>query len=90
MLSLLLMWLVGTSVMPLVVGGAIGAASKRILHPCTSGLGKQIRWAALAALLVHLALVGSGLLRDGAVLDYASVLAVAVAASVLACRHVRR
>jgi hypothetical protein len=89
MLSLFLMWLMGTSVMPLVVGGAIGAASKRVLRPCTSGLGKQIRWAALAALLTHLALVGSGLLRDGAVLDYASVLAVAVAASALACWRAR-
>ncbi|MDE2128624.1 MAG: hypothetical protein KGJ74_03030 [Betaproteobacteria bacterium] len=85
MLSLLLAWLANTSVMPLLVGGAIGAASKRVLRPCVGRLRRQVAWAALAALLVHLALVGSGLLRDGAMLDYASVLAAAVAASVLAC-----
>lgn len=90
MLSLLLMWLAGTSVMPLVVGGAIGALSLKVLQPCGSKLGRQVRWAALAALVAHLALVGSGLLRDGAVLDYASTLAAAVAASVLACRRSRR
>ncbi|SCC92015.1 conserved membrane hypothetical protein [Thiomonas sp. X19] len=90
MLSLLLMWLAGTSVMPLVVGGAIGAVSLRVLRPCASRLGRQVFWAALAALVTHLVLVGSGLLRDGAVLDYASVLAAAVAASALACRRARR
>ena len=85
MLSILLSWLANTSVMPLLVGGAIGAASKRVLRPCAGRLRRQVAWAALAALLVHLALVGSGLLREGAMLDYACVLAAAVAASVLAC-----
>lgn len=87
MLSILASWLANTSAMPLLVGGAIGAASKRVLRPCAGRLGRQVAWAALAAWLAHLGLVGSGVLRDGAILDYAAVLAAAVAASVLACRQ---
>lgn len=90
MLSLLWMWLAGTSIMPLAVGGAIGAVSTRVFSPCASGVARQMLWAALAALLTHLALVASGLLRDGAMLDYASVLGAAVAVSTLRCRRRKR
>lgn len=86
MLSLLLSWLASTSVMPIAVGGAIGAVGKRVLQPCRGRLGRQVLWGAAAALVVHLALVGSGLLREGAMMDYGAVMASAIGACVLACR----
>ncbi len=86
MLALIaLRWLVATSVMPLFVGAGTGLASRRVLRPCAAGWKRQLLWGAGGAWLPHLFLVGAGLLRDGAMLDYAAVLAGAVAGSWLGC-----
>jgi hypothetical protein len=79
-------WLLGTSVMPLFVGAGTGLLSRRVLRPAPGAWTRQAGRAAAAAWLLHLLLVGTGLLRDGAMLDYAAVLLAAVAASWLACR----
>ncbi len=84
MLSLFVSWLLGTSVMPLAVGGALGALATRLLRA-----GRAARCAAhcaAAALGVHLLLVGSGALRDGAMLDYLAVLVAAWGTAALSCR----
>ena len=80
-----LQWLLGTSVMPLFVGAGTGLLARRVLGRCRGPRWRQALWAAGAAWLVHVVLVASGALRDGAVLDYAGVLLAAVAASRLAC-----
>ncbi|MDE2120169.1 MAG: hypothetical protein KGJ64_05725 [Betaproteobacteria bacterium] len=80
-------WLLATSVMPLFVGAGTGWLSRRLLAPAPGAWTRQVGGAALAAWLCHVLLVGSGLLRDGAMLDYAAVLLAAVAASGLACRR---
>ena len=80
-----LRWLFATSVMPLFVGAGTGLAARRLLRPCPGRWTRQAVWGALAAWGVHVLLVGAGLLRDGAVLDYAAVLLAAVAGSWLGC-----
>ncbi len=87
MLSLLASWLASTSVMPLLVGAAIGASGARVLRPCAGGPGRLAVWAAIAALAAHLLLVAGFGLDDGDMRDYAVVLVAAVGASVLACRR---
>lgn len=79
-------WLLGTSVMPLFVGAGTGLWSRRVLRPAPGAWTRQAGRAALAAWLLHLVLVGSGVVRDGSMLDYAAVLLAAVLASWLACR----
>lgn len=83
---LLLSWLVATSVMPLAVGAGIGAVGRLLLRPCAGSLRRLALAGALAALVVHLALVASGVLRDGDMLDYAAVLVAAVVAATWAAR----
>lgn len=86
MLALIaLRWLLATSVMPLFVGAGTGLAARRLLRPCPGRWTRQAAWGALAAWGAHVLLVGAGLLRDGAMLDYAAVLLAAVAGSALAC-----
>ncbi len=82
-----LQWLLATSVMPVFVGAGTGLASRWILRPVPGGRWRQAGWAAGAAWLTHVLLVGSGTLRDGAMLDYGAVLLACVAASWLACRR---
>ena len=80
-----LRWLLTTSVMPLFVGAGTGLAARRLLRPCPGRWSRQAAWAALAAWSVHVLLTGAGLLRDGAMLDYAAVVLAAVAGSWMAC-----
>lgn len=87
MLSLLAAWLVSTSIMPLAVGAATGAAGAVILRPCAASARRLATWAAIAALAAHLLVVAGVGLDDGDMRDYAAVLLSAVAASVLACRR---
>jgi hypothetical protein len=84
MLTLFLAWLLGTALMPLALGGALGALAPRLLH--TGRAARVAAWCALAALLVHLLLVGSGVVRDGAMLDYGAVLATAWGVAAWRCR----
>ena len=84
MLTLFFAWLLGTALMPLALGGALGAVAPRLLR--VGRASRVAAWCAGAALLVHLLLVGSGALRDGAVLDYTAVLAAAWAAAAWRCR----
>ena len=84
MLSLFAAWLLGTSVMPLAVGGALGALAPRLLR--AGRTAQCAAWCAAAALGAHLMLVGSGVLRDGAMFDYLAVLAAAWGAAALRCR----
>ena len=79
-------WLLATSVMPLLLGAAIGAISPWILRPCASPRSRQALRAALAAWALHLALVGSGLLIEGDMSDYGAVLLAALLASAWGCR----
>lgn len=85
--SIFLSWLVQTSVMPLFVGAVTGG-----LAPLAWGKGCAAGWktrailAAIAALLPHFMLVGSGLLREGSIWDYATVLLAACLASAAVCR----
>jgi hypothetical protein len=84
MLTLFLAWLLGTAAMPLALGGALGAFAPRLLH---AGRAAAVAaWCALAALAVHLLLVVSGAVRDGAMLDYAAVLAAAWGVAAWRCR----
>ena len=87
MLSLLASWLASTSVMPVFVGAATGAAGARVLRPCAAGARRLAAWAAVAALAVHLLLVAGIGLDDGDMRDYAAVLIAAVVASAAACRR---
>lgn len=86
MLTILVLWLVGTSLMPLAVGAGVGAAGRYLLRPCTRSLRRLAVAGALAALIVHLVLVGAGVLIEGAMLDYGAVLLAAVVAATWAAR----
>lgn len=84
---LVLSWLLATAAMPLAMGAAIGALGARVLRPCGAGWRRLALLAAASACVLQFALVGSGAVRDGSVLDYALVLLTAVAAAALGCRR---
>ncbi len=81
-----LQWLLGTSVMPLFVGGGTGLAARRVLGAGRGPRWRPPAWAAAAAWALHLLLVVSGALREGAMLDYGAVLLASTAGAWLACR----
>lgn len=88
MLSIFLSWLIQTSLMPLFVGALTGALAHLAWGGggCAACWGRRASWAATGALLLHLVLVGSGLLREGSIWDYAAVLLAASLISAAACR----
>jgi hypothetical protein len=71
----------------LFVGAVTGA-----LAPWASGGGCSVpSWgralrAGAAAWIAHIALVGSGLVREGAIIDYAAVVLISSVVSALNCR----
>ncbi|CDW94135.1 conserved membrane hypothetical protein [Thiomonas sp. CB2] len=87
MLPLFLSWLIQTSLMPLFVGALTGGLAHRAWGSgCAASWGRRASWAAIGALLLHLVLVGGGLLREGSIWDYAAVLLAASLISAVACR----
>ncbi|CUA93259.1 hypothetical protein [Thiomonas bhubaneswarensis] len=91
MLTLFVSWLVQTSIMPLFVGGVTGALAPVVWGSgCRATLARRLLLAGGAAWLLHLALVGSGLLREGSIWDYAAVMLAGTLASAAACRAERK
>lgn len=78
-------WLVQTSIMPLALGAATAALASLAWPGCAAGLRSRVAWAAGAAWVAHVALVLGGVVRDGAVVDYAAVIAATVAALLWRC-----
>lgn len=88
MISIFLPWFVQTSVMPLFVGAVTGAlATWAWGKGCSMPLGRRAFRAGAAAWIAHLALVGSGLVREGSIVDYAAVVLISAVVSVLNCRR---
>ncbi len=91
MLTLFFSWLVQTSIMPLFVGGATGAfAPVAWGSGCAAGRARRALFAGGGALLAHLVLIGSGILREGSIWDYAAVLLAATLVSAALCRSKRK
>ncbi len=88
-MPILIVWLLQTSVMPLVVGGATGAMTGLVWKGCAMSPGRRAVRVAAGAWLAHLAVVGSGLVREGSVFDYGAVVAACVAVGAWACRRAR-
>ncbi|GEM_PF-3154748 len=87
MLPLFLSWLIQTSLMPLFVGALTGGFAHLAWGDgCVVSWGRRASWAAIGALLLHLVLVGSGLLREGSIWDYVAVMLAASLISAVACR----
>ena len=90
-MSIVLLWFAQTSIMPLAVGAATGALAQFAWGgQCPASAMRRAIWSALASWLVHLACVGSGLIREGSIWDYAVVLLACVAATAWVCRGARR
>ena len=91
MLTLFFPWLIQTSIMPLVVGGATGALAPIAWGAgCAAGRIRRVTWTGGAALVGHLAAVGVGVLREGSIWDYALVLLIATLTSATLCRSARK
>ena len=87
MLPIFLSWLIQTSLMPLFVGALTGGLAHLAWGSgCAASWGRRAGWAAMGALLLHLVLVGSGLLREGSIWDYVAVMLAASLISAAACR----
>jgi hypothetical protein len=91
MLPIFLSWLIQTSLMPLFVGALTGGLAHLAWGGgCAVSWGRRASWAAIGALLLHLVLVGAGLLREGSIWDYVAVMLAACLISAVACRGGRR
>ena len=91
MLTLFLPWLAQTSIMPLFVGGATGALAPIAWGSgCAAGRARRSLVVGGGALLAHLVLVGSGILREGSIWDYAAVVLAATVLSAALCRAKRK
>lgn len=88
-MPILVVWLLQTSVMPLVVGGVTGAMTGLVWKGCAMSPGRRAARVAAGAWLAHLVVVGSGLVREGSVFDYGAVVAACVAVGAWACRRAR-
>jgi hypothetical protein len=87
MLPIFLSWLIQTSLMPLFVGTLTGGLAHLAWGGgCAVSWGRRATWAAIGALLLHLVLVGGGLLREGSIWDYVAVMLAATLISAVACR----
>lgn len=87
MLPIFLSWLVQTSLMPLFVGALTGGLARLAWgRGCAASWGRRASWAAMGALLLHLVMVGGGLLREGSIWDYVAVMLAASVISAVACR----
>jgi len=86
MVSIFLLWFVQTSVMPLFVGAVTGALAAWVGGSgCATGWWRRAIRAGAAAWTAHLALVGSGLVREGSTIDYAAVILISALSSAMHC-----
>lgn len=87
-MHIVLDWLLQTSVMPLFVGGATGAMAG-LVKGCAMPAARRAAWLASSALLAHVAVVGSGLVREGAMADYGVVVLICVVIGAWVCGRAR-